>query len=351
MPNEWLEQLEIRDVVGDAGQGGYMASLSFYNSHADAPNYRLIDLYHHNFSGSTWEGDDRIAMQGVIVPSTVTWNRAASTVDAMAYSYHKILDSLPVTGCWFTDDAAGSAHDLGAGATLADVIQHLCDYHITITFGFDTTQIDVAGDSTPYGNAYAVPENASLWQAMKKIASDEFYAIYWDRRNRLVYRRHPQFEGALPASVATLDEDNLLAPVRAEYRRDRIPKNVTLLGLTSAMQTLSSTYPAGVGVDLRGPQYEVRCESQARLNTLAERAYKWEVREWTIYVLLGGTWDFELLDRVQVTYSGTSINGVQFSWSAKDFWVSRVTYRKQQVFGWTTELMLDEGYTQTGYWY
>jgi hypothetical protein len=34
---------------------------------------------------------------------------------------------------------------------------------------------------------------------------------------------------------------------------------------------------------------------------------------------------FDLLDRVAVTYAGTSRNGVHFSWSAKKFWIHDIT--------------------------
>jgi hypothetical protein len=206
------------------------------------------------------------------------------------------------------------------------------------------TQIDADADSTPFGDAYVVRENASLWQALKKIAQDEFYVVYFDRLNRLVYKAQPQFATAVPAAVATLDNTMIMEPYRVEFRTQKKPGNVTVLGLTAAGTVLNSTYPAGVGVDLRGPRYEVRAESQARIDVLAERQYKWLVRDYTVMARLPNAWDFELHDRVNLTLAGTTTNGVTFSWTDKIFWVSRVAYRKQQTRGYITELTLEEGY-------
>jgi hypothetical protein len=118
---EWLTELEIRDLTGDAGQGGYVASLSFWNAQCDVLQNREITLYNRNFSGENWEGSDRQAMRGVMIPRTMDAARTASRIEATAFSFHHLFDSVGVTGSYFTDDAAGTPHDLGAGATLADM--------------------------------------------------------------------------------------------------------------------------------------------------------------------------------------------------------------------------------------
>ena len=112
------------------------------------------------------------------------------------------------------------------------------------------------------------------------------------------------------------------------------------------MEVLESTYPAGAGVDVRGPRFEVRCNTQARLDVLAERQYKWLNRDYTATLTLPGAWNIELYDHVKVTLSGTTTNGVTFNWTDKSFWVHRVNYRKvtKGAYGYITELTLEEGY-------
>lgn len=347
MSFEWLNLLEITDLTGDVDQGGWSASLTFFNSQADALYLRELTLYHRNFSGLTWEAMDRVGLTGVMIPQSVMADRGVSRVRAMAYSFHKPLDAIPVTGCYFEDSNAGAhAHQIN-NLNLGLVVEHLALHHVHINGDgdIDTTLVDTTNSTTV--DPYIVRENASIWRAMQKIANDEFYAIYFNRENQLVYKSHPQFDGTLPAVVASLDNTNLLAPYNVELREGRKAKNVVLLGLTNAGEVIESTYPAGVGVDVRGPRREVRCNLQARLDTLAQRWYEWLTRDYTATVLLPGAWDIELLDRIALTLSGTTSNGVTFSWDDKDFWVHRISYRKQGTssFGYNTELVLEEGYT------
>lgn len=330
--------------MGDIAQGGYVATLTGWNEQCEYPAYRAMTLYNRNFSATTWEGTERVAMTGFIEPQVFTVSRTASTQTVALYSYHKAFESVGVTGCYFTDSAPGTPHDLNTNATLADVVNHLATVHISISGGF-TTDIDSESESTVFGAGYIVKESRSLWSALQAVASDEFYVLYWTRQNQLVYKQHPQFRVAgAPDSVATLNSSNLLAPYVITVRTERKPRNVVLLGLTSAGAVLESTYPAGVAVDVRGKKFEIRCETQVRLDVLAQRQYEWLVRDYDVTVQLAGAWDFELYDHTLLTLAGTATNGMEISWVGKSFYVSRVTYRKSTVFGYVTELALDEGF-------
>lgn len=345
MPHEWLNLVDVRDVTGDLAQGGYAASLVFYNTQADVVNHRTLTLRNRVFSGSSWEAQSRIALIGLIIPQSVTVTRGISQVAGSLYTYHQQLQEIPVTGCYFVDSAAGAhAHQIN-NLSLALVVQHLAEEHVTVngeTGGIDTSLVETANSTTV--DPYIVRENTSLWQALKKIASDEFYSIYFNRNNQLVYEPHPQFDATVPDEVAILDNSDILQPYAVQVRTGRKVRNVVMLGLTNAGQVLESTYPAGAGVDVRGPKFEVRCNTQARLDTLAQRQYEWLTRDYTAEVTLPNAWPFELNDHVKLTLAGTATNGATFSWSEKSFWVSRVAYRKQQLFGYLTTLTLEEGY-------
>ncbi len=60
---------------------------------------------------------------------------------------------------------------------------------------------------------------------------------------------------------------------------------------------------------------------------------------------------FELLDRVELTYSGTARNGIAFIWNKKKFWIKSITVRRQFNFGAITELRLEEENYDEGYFY
>jgi len=346
---EWLNDLEVSNIVGDGEAGGYSASFSFYNDQAAPQLMRQIEFYHRNFSRVTWEAADRLAFRGVLTPQSLDASRSASRVTAIAHTYHHPLGQIPLSGCSFENSAAGAHNHQINGLNLGKVIEHLSTEHVTITGGIDISQVETtswadpgATDGTSPLTVYVVRESASLWQAMRNVADDEFFILYFDRLNRLVYKQHPQFASTTPSVVAELDNTILLSPYRVDYRTEPGPRNVMILGLTSNFTVLESTYPAGAGVDVRGQRFEIRCESQARLDALAYRMYNWLNRDYTATIALPGAWPFELYDHVELTLSGTATNGVTFSWSEKSFYVRRVEYRKVQTFGWVTTLTLDE---------
>jgi len=51
---------------------------------------------------------------------------------------------------------------------------------------------------------------------------------------------------------------------------------------------------------------------------------------------------FELLDRVWVTYTGTTANGVHIDWYQKPFWIHRIEMRPGKGFGGLTTFTLEE---------
>lgn len=343
---EWLTDLQLNDVTGDGASGGYQGSASFYLAQTTVQQNRQLSLYHRNFSGQSWEGVDRLCFDGLMSPARVTADRGASSVEANFCTFHRVLSDIPVQGCWFELPPNGAlhAHQI-ANLSLAKIVLHLLQHHVTFSdfVALDTSLVDVAGSTTV--NPYIVRENGSMWQALQKVASDEFYVIYFNRSNQVVYKCHPQFAGVPPVSVITLDDTMLLAPYQVEYRTGRKARNVVVLGITDAMETLESGYPSGPGVDVTGPPFEIRCNTQVRLNELAVRQYRWLNRDYVVTLLLPGAWDFELYDHVKLTLVGVAeTNKLPFDWDAKSFWVNRVTYRRQQQYGFVTELVLDEGY-------
>jgi len=83
---------------------------------------------------------------------------------------------------------------------------------------------------------------------------------------------------------------------------------------------------------------------QARLDVLARRVYDWETRDYTVEWPAPG-WSgffFELLDRVELTYTGTSANGVDVDWTQKKFWVHRMQMGPGEGLTGLTRFTLEE---------
>jgi len=51
---------------------------------------------------------------------------------------------------------------------------------------------------------------------------------------------------------------------------------------------------------------------------------------------------FEILDRVSITYTGTSANGVHLDWMEKKFWIQEIDVTPDDQFGGTSTFLLEE---------
>jgi hypothetical protein len=87
----------------------------------------------------------------------------------------------------------------------------------------------------------------------------------------------------------------------------------------------------------------LRCNDQGTLNEWARRQWNFENRpysvKWTAPGLCGLL--FELLDRVQITYTGTDANGVHIDWDEEKFWIHEITVSPGEGFSGTSEFILE----------
>jgi hypothetical protein len=161
----------------------------------------------------------------------------------------------------------------------------------------------------------------------------------------LIYEPHPQFKADIPDVVLTLDVNNIVAQPELVYRSDVTTDQVLLYALSDTGAILTAEYPANIGTDGRRQKFtNLRCNSQTRLNLLAQRAYKFLNRDYDFRVSVAGPWGIylELYDRVQVTYTGTDKNGVVIDWNEKKFWVKTINVTRVGNFGAVSEFMLEE---------
>lgn len=87
----------------------------------------------------------------------------------------------------------------------------------------------------------------------------------------------------------------------------------------------------------------VRCNDQGTLNEWAERLWKYECRPYTVRWTAPGLCGllFEIMDRVQITYTGTSANGVHIDWTNRKFWISEITVVPEEGFTGTSTFILE----------
>jgi len=348
MPIEQSTSLIIQTVDASADAGGWQVTAAFANDQEEAVYGRRVNIFNHLEGDGVWEEDRQLLIAGSMIPQSVTWTRAQSQTPIIISTSHIFLQNAGHQGIYFTNVSPSTNPHQIPGLTLGAIVRHLVNEHTNISIQtaggwVDTTGIDVAGSTSV--NVYTVRQSNSMWQTIENIASNEFYVRYFTKKDRLIYERHPQFKTTLPTPTLSITQDLLIEAPTVNYRNELRTDQVLLYALTDTGGILQAKYPSSAGTELRRQKFtNLRCNSQSRLNVLAQRAYNFLNRELNATLALAGGWAayLELYDRVQVTYIGTSRNGVTLNWNNKKFWINGIRMSRIGNFGAITELDLEE---------
>jgi len=158
------------------------------------------------------------------------------------------------------------------------------------------------------------------------------------------------YQTVLPFPVMTFDRDFSSAPPVVTIRDTQKIRQVNIYAVTDEGDTFTpddegTAYPLlpthvyGNVVDIN----HVRCNDADTAVGWAERYYKFENRPYTVRWTAPGLCGlyFEILDRVQVTYTGTTANGVHIDWTEKKFWIHDIIVTPNLNGGGTTEFILE----------
>lgn len=352
MAIEEVTELIPSSIEGSADRGGWQASCVVHNNQDLVPYGRRAELSLLPEASGTWMDDYYLALHGSLLPESLNFNYKRSDLTVMLSTSHVFLENAGLQGIYFVDQAyvAGptyNPHQI-AGLNLGKIVQHIVEQHTNISIAtaggwVDTSGIDTTNSTTV--DVYTVRENNSIWQALQRIADNEFYTRYFTKDDRLIYDVHPQFRSVIPLTTLNLTQTDIVGQPELRYRNDVKTDQVQLYALTDKGEILQSFYPANIGTDGRRQKLaNLRCNSQARLDVLAPRAYKFLNRDVDFRVKIAGPWGayLELYDRVSITYSGTSRNGVSIAWSNKNFWVSGIRVDRLGSRAAVSELTLEE---------
>lgn len=348
MALESSTSLIIQNVDASADRGGWQVTGFFANDQEEAVYGRRCDIFIHGEGAGTWEEDKQLVINGSMIPQSVTWDRRQSQTPIIISTSDVFLQNAGHQGIYFTNTSPSTNPHQIPGLTLGAIVRHIVNQHTNISIQtaggwVDTSGIDVAGSTSV--DVYTVRQSNSIWTTIANIASNEFYVRYFTKKDRLVYERHPQFKAVLPAPTLSINQSMLIESPTVNFRNELKTDQVQLYALTDTGAILKAYYPTNVGTELRRQKFSnLRCNSQARLNLLATRAFGYLNRSMNATVSLAGAWGayLELYDRVQITYAGTARNGVTLNWSNKKFWINAIRISRVGNFGATTELDLEE---------
>jgi hypothetical protein len=348
--------VELDKIIGSVESGGWEASLNFMNDQ-DAIEYSREGMIDVRFEGGGVWGDFGVALSGHIFPQGVRFDRRQSSAEAVLATAHRFLQYGAAQGMLFEQSDTPSNKHETSDLTLGWIIYHIVNEHTNITdLGVDLSGIDVVNSTAV--NIYSVSETKSIWSTIKKIGDDEFHVPYFTRENVMMYDVHPmiQYADTLPDPAVAITPSMIIGQPEIEYRDAVRPDYVELYALTDDGETLRSSYPSTdlhTGDKRRHREDHLRCNTQARLDILAAQLYSFLHRDYELTITLPGAFglEMELYERVTVTYSGTTANGITVAWTAKAWWIDTITIRRVHNFGAVTELRLQEEITPQGYFY
>lgn len=340
--------LMIDSVDASADRGGWQASGTFINNQEDAVFGRRMDLFVKSEGDGIWDVEDHLGLRASIIPQNLSFTRRQAQLPVLITTSDYFLENAGLQGIYFTNvNPSTNSHQI-PNLNLGKIVEHIIEDHTNISLETPGGWVDTSGINTWSSTSvdvYTVRQTNSIWSAIAAIAENEFFVRYFTRHDKLIYDFHPQFKASLPTPVLTLNATNIVGVPEIVFRNELKLDQAQLFGLTDTGNILKSNYPENVGTEGRRQKFaNIRCNSQSRLDLLAQRVFKFTNREINVRLSLAGAWGLylELYDRVQVTYSGTTRNGVTVAWTNKKFWVNSIRVTKASRLAYMTELELEE---------
>jgi len=385
MATDISDKVQISQINASLSRGGWMAKLVSFNDTDILAHHQKITIPWRSMFGGT-SGILRTAFKGYVMPTRIQFDVASSLTEYIAETSDGFLRKGWLQGLGLADVGAGArAHyhqwDNTTGAptermTMGRIVKHILGYydelgvppatnpdwvaHTNLVYhptqnpsgwinidNVETTPFDAvaAPNGTMRVDRYIVRETTNLWSRLQEIAKNEFFVIYFDKNDNCYYTKHPMYRDVIPPVVMTFDKDYIVGPPIVDVRDENTIRQVKLHAVQDDGSTIHSNYPV-VPTHVYGNVADttyIRCNDQDTLDEWAERYYKFENRPYTVHWTAPGLSGllFDILDRVQITYAGTSANGVDINWANEKFWIHEINVLPGAGFGGTTEFLLE----------
>ena len=385
------DSIQVTQINASLSRGGWAAKLvSFNDTDLLAIHQKITIPWRSLFGGR--QGILRTAFEGYVQPTRFQFDSASALTEYIAETSDGFLRKGWLQGLGLADlhllaapfDLRAHYHQYGritapaiAGdyMTMGRIVQHILGYydeqgtlpatnpdwvaHTNLVYhptqnpsgwiNIDNVETTPWTAGTPNGTMtvtrYIVRETTNLWSRLQEIAKNEFFVIYCDKNDNLYYTKHPMYRDVIPPVVMTFDKDFVVGPPVVDVRDENTIRQVRLHAVKDDGSTIHSNYPV-VPTHVYGNIADItyiRCNDQLTLDNWAEKYYLYENRPYTVRWTAPGLSGllFEILDRVQITYAGTSANGVHIDWAQEKFWIHEINVMPGEGFGGTTEFILE----------
>lgn len=363
--------VEVTNIDASVDRGGWQMQLTAKRDTSILLPMQLIHLWWQGIFGSEAPTTGMLAFEGHVTPLQITFDATGSLATYIATTTDALLKYGWCQGIHFWDRLAvarDNYHEFSNASrnmTMGRIVAHLLGYHddwgdppATNPDWVAHTNLVYHPTENPHGwisldgvttdafvdpgnldgsmrvDNYIVKETDNLWEAIRQIAKNEFFVAYFDKTNKFWYRRHPMFSVVLPDPVMTFDREFSVQKPVVYPRYDEVSgdvgktRQVMLHAVKDDGSTIHSRYPPSP-THTYGNVHEItylRCNDPDTLDHWAMVQYLFDNRDTTVHWTAPGLCGllFELLDRVEITYTGTVANGVHIDWTAKKFWIHSI---------------------------
>lgn len=346
---------------GDLRRGGYIVTGEVLGD-TDAVSQGLNWIIDGKSLAAYIDPDWREAINcHVLEQPDFTFDRYGSKAQIRAGTVDNLLAGESLQDISFADVASPANSHEATSWNFGQVVTHILQFHCNYIYDADgsngspdgvvtTTDIDITNSTT--FDLFIVRASNNLWRSLQQIGGGEegggeFYRIWCNRRNKIIYQPAPPFISPQPTSKGTLTKEHIRGAVRVQFHNSKPGERVGQVQIACVggpATVFSASYPASPAAGkIFKKQQGIWANDQTRANTLAERLYKWLTRDYTIQVevdpglvLYGDDGNgLDLGDRLAVTFNGPTEDsdtgaGVHLNLSAESFYVYGIDVNFQQ---------------------
>ena len=338
----------IGEISGSLQEGGWRATGNIFSDADRLQWYQEAESWYYLYRGGAWEPSPRLGFRGHLLPEQWQKTFQGSTAPWRAFTAQEFLKRLELQGIFHAEAASpANQHQYNVGDTYGHIIEHLLGkagqyghWNGVIDIwpeGFCRLDIDQTNSA-----AFGVydQKGGNMWSRMQEIATIEFFLLWVSKNNVIHYTPNNMFLTPLPSVTMDITSSHLLEPLRITSRNTEQVGQIKLFGTTPGGLQISGKYPTDPTAGPIMVESGFMATSNAQMNTIAERKYKYANRDVSVTAMLPGAIGllFEIMDRVSVTYT-SSVDGI--TWSAKKFWVEEIRVQLRDFFNATTTMRLE----------
>lgn len=332
-----LDKVTSVSLGGSLARGGWELTINSLEQLAllEPLSSVLIDVK--DYLAGSWDNYRRLAKMHIREASQARdWRRGEGSY-SLATSHTQLENwQIPCVASFYEVASGYNTHKRPVGTlTAAYVLRHMLTNHCNLT-QFATLNVNIFGS---YVYQEISVQADKFWTFVQTMAQIEFKLAYFDKYNCFQYTHHPFFISPLPDAVMDFNED-FITDLSVQYHPTSVSQ-VKMFGVTYNLSELASFYPASGP----GPQGEqttiesVRVDTQAALDSLAERYYRWANRIETVVLKTKLNHELDIGDVVSLTYTSPDES---LSYSGTKFMVAELSYELDlEAVDWNTTLTLE----------